>query len=315
MAAGTDGPYAMALAEAIRQPGLDIFHLFNQVGLKVKRDTQGSQQPWVSSSPIDGDFYLRAQRGRTGRSWRAPTLEAPASVQAGASRDAAGARQAGSRRRQPIRIRPRATLAEKGQPQAQIDLGLLLREGLSASTKDYAAALQWFQRAAGQRFAARPVLPRPDVRAWLRRAAQLRHGAGLVSARGGKELSPGRDRGGAVLWHAASACERDLAQRNDLAAARAGQDSPQAQFILGNIYRRGLGRAAGPADSRAMVSARGAAGFRAGARLQLGLMYEHGNGVPQDDAQAMQLLRHAAEKGNALAQNALGMMYRARLRA
>ena len=55
---GTDGPYATALADAIRQPGLDIFHLFNQVGLRVKRDTQGSQQPWVSSSPIDGDFYF-----------------------------------------------------------------------------------------------------------------------------------------------------------------------------------------------------------------------------------------------------------------
>ena len=35
-------PLATALAEAIRKPGLDIFHLFNQVGLAVKRVTQGS---------------------------------------------------------------------------------------------------------------------------------------------------------------------------------------------------------------------------------------------------------------------------------
>ena len=44
---GDDGPYAIALAALMRQPDLDIFRLFNQVGLKVKRDTQGSQLPWV----------------------------------------------------------------------------------------------------------------------------------------------------------------------------------------------------------------------------------------------------------------------------
>jgi len=31
---------------------------FNRVGLAVKRDTGGAQQPWVSSSPIDGNFYF-----------------------------------------------------------------------------------------------------------------------------------------------------------------------------------------------------------------------------------------------------------------
>jgi Caspase domain/Domain of unknown function (DUF4189) len=57
---GSDGhsPYTRALAKTIKQPGLDIFQTFNQVGLTVKRETGGSQQPWVSSSPIDGDFYF-----------------------------------------------------------------------------------------------------------------------------------------------------------------------------------------------------------------------------------------------------------------
>jgi hypothetical protein len=44
----------------IKQAGLDIFQTFNQVGLTVKRETGGSQQPWVSSSPIDGSFYFVA---------------------------------------------------------------------------------------------------------------------------------------------------------------------------------------------------------------------------------------------------------------
>jgi hypothetical protein len=59
---GSDGhsPYTKALATTIKQAGLDIFQTFNQVGLAVKRETSGSQQPWVSSSPIDGSFYFVA---------------------------------------------------------------------------------------------------------------------------------------------------------------------------------------------------------------------------------------------------------------
>jgi hypothetical protein len=59
---GSDGhsPYTRALAATIKQAGLDIFQTFNQVGLAVKRETGGSQQPWVSSSPIDGTFYFVA---------------------------------------------------------------------------------------------------------------------------------------------------------------------------------------------------------------------------------------------------------------
>lgn len=50
---GSNSPYTSALADTIRKPGLDVFQTFNQVGLLVKRATGGSQQPWVSSSPID----------------------------------------------------------------------------------------------------------------------------------------------------------------------------------------------------------------------------------------------------------------------
>jgi uncharacterized caspase-like protein len=57
---GSDGhsPYTRALTTTIKRAGLDIFQTFNQVGLAVKRQTSGSQQPWVSSSPIDGTFYF-----------------------------------------------------------------------------------------------------------------------------------------------------------------------------------------------------------------------------------------------------------------
>jgi uncharacterized caspase-like protein len=53
-----DSPYTKALAQAMRKPGLDVFRTFNEVGLAVARATGGAQQPWVSLSPIAGDFYF-----------------------------------------------------------------------------------------------------------------------------------------------------------------------------------------------------------------------------------------------------------------
>jgi Caspase domain/Domain of unknown function (DUF4189) len=75
---GSDGhsPYTKALAATIRQGGLDIFQTFNQVGLAVKRETGGSQQPWVSSSPIDGAFYFVAPAPQA-----SPQLATPAPSQ------------------------------------------------------------------------------------------------------------------------------------------------------------------------------------------------------------------------------------------
>jgi hypothetical protein len=53
-----DSPFTSALANTIREPGLDIFQVFNKVGLAVKQQTGGGQQPWLASSPIAGNFYF-----------------------------------------------------------------------------------------------------------------------------------------------------------------------------------------------------------------------------------------------------------------
>jgi uncharacterized caspase-like protein len=57
---GNDGnsPFTSALARIIQKPGVGIFDALNEVGLAVKDKTAGAQQPWVSSSPIDGKFYF-----------------------------------------------------------------------------------------------------------------------------------------------------------------------------------------------------------------------------------------------------------------
>ncbi|MGJ4947047.1 caspase family protein [Bradyrhizobium sp. HKCCYLS20291] len=80
---GDDGhsPYTKALAATLTQPGLDIFQTFNQVGLAVKRATSGAQQPWVSSSPIDGAFYFVPPVPQSGPQVAAmPAQEAPATT-------------------------------------------------------------------------------------------------------------------------------------------------------------------------------------------------------------------------------------------
>jgi Caspase domain/YARHG domain len=71
---GDDGhsPYTRALVETMQKPGLDVFQTFNQVGLTVKRATGSSQQPWVSTSPIDGSFYFAG-----GSSGQIATAEPP----------------------------------------------------------------------------------------------------------------------------------------------------------------------------------------------------------------------------------------------
>jgi len=57
---GADGnsPYTKALVQTIRKPGINIFRTFNEVGLAVTSATSGAQQPWVSASPIKGEFYF-----------------------------------------------------------------------------------------------------------------------------------------------------------------------------------------------------------------------------------------------------------------
>ena len=46
------------------------------------------------------------------------------------------------------------------------------------------------------------------------------------------------------------------------------------------------------------------------AQVQLGYVYARGDGVPEDDAEAVRWYRLAAEQGYAIAQNNLGFMYR-----
>jgi hypothetical protein len=55
---GGNSPFAQSLAWGIKQPGLDQFGAFNAVAVHVKKMTKGEQQPWMSNSPIEGQFFF-----------------------------------------------------------------------------------------------------------------------------------------------------------------------------------------------------------------------------------------------------------------
>src|SRR5262249_19716000 len=42
----------------MQHPGYGLFRTFNEVGLAVEKATHGDQLPWVSLSPITGNFYF-----------------------------------------------------------------------------------------------------------------------------------------------------------------------------------------------------------------------------------------------------------------
>ena len=55
---GANGLYTQHLLNAIGQPGNKVEDVFKQVRANVRRDSQGRQVPWESTS-LEGDFYFR----------------------------------------------------------------------------------------------------------------------------------------------------------------------------------------------------------------------------------------------------------------
>ena len=90
--------------------------------------------------------------------------------------------------------------------------------------------------------------------------------------------------------------------------AAAEQGDAEAQFNLGVMYRDGEGVPQDEAEAVRWFRLAAEQGLAVG-QSNLGLMYATGRGVPQDEAEAVRWSRLAAEQGNALGQFNLGLMY------
>jgi hypothetical protein len=56
---GQNGLYTQHLLQALRKPGMKVEDVFKQTRAAVRRDSQGKQIPWESTS-LEGDFYFSA---------------------------------------------------------------------------------------------------------------------------------------------------------------------------------------------------------------------------------------------------------------
>jgi hypothetical protein len=77
--------------------------------------------------------------------------------------------------------------------------------------------------------------------------------------------------------------------------------------IVAVLLVSGVAQAQEPADIAALRVQADAGD--AAAQFNLGFAYSFGEGVPQDDVQAVSWFRQAAEQGHAIAQYNLGVMY------
>lgn len=192
-----------------------------------------------------------------------------ACTSAAALASAEGAGEAMAARADGVSIETLMRLAERGDGEAQAELGDRLAAGRDVP-QDFERAALWRERAAkqgvtraqnalGKQYAAGLGVPKDDEKAlaWLQRASD--------------------------------------------------GDGPDAWFDLGIFYEQkgneAAFREAVTWHSRAVESG------HVGAHAHLGLLYYNGQGVAQDLQRAAELLRHAAAHGDARAQNNLGLMF------
>lgn len=330
---GDDGhsPYTRALAATLRRPGLDLFGTFNQVGLAVKRATGGAQQPWVSSSPIDGSFYFMEapQSASVTDSATTPRDDGPAvpARQESKTRLAASAdfvtdcdRQAANPA-DPQRPRDIAGL-KLGEIQivpALAACSLAMRQypdiprfiyeaGRVAQVQnDYATARQFYEKAAGMDYAASYVnlgqlyqtgngVPKDygEARKWYEKAVAADDPAGLHAM--------------GWLYEQGNGVPQDYAEARRWYEKAIAAGLPVANANLGRLYINGLGGTKDLMKGRSLLETGAAAGEPVAMRL-LGLLYDRGLGVTSDPLRARQWYEKAAAAGDGWGMNNLGALY------
>jgi TPR repeat protein len=287
-----NSPYTRALASTVRHPGLDIFQTFNQVGLAVKRATGGAQQPWVSSSPIDGDFYFVPPPGLSASHQPdAPVQDIPKSPGASDSNDAR---------------RSLEKSANAGDAIAMVKLGFMYEKG-NAGPQDLAGARRWYERAAaaGNTTGMRNmgVLYRDGVgvakdpteaRKWFEKSAAAANSDAMNSL--------------GLFYQTGYGAPADYATARKWfeKAAAAGQSGSMVN--LGFLYEKGYGVNQDVTGARQWYEKAAAAGNVFGMK-NLGVLYRDGIGVARDFTEARKWFEKAAATGNAVGMTNLGNLY------
>lgn len=161
-------------------------------------------------------------------------------------------------------------IAEKGDANAQYNLGLMYARGQGLS-RDYAEAAKWYRKAAEQG------------------NTNAQYNLGVMYANG--EGVP-QDQSAALNWF------KKAAEQGDTAAASS----------LGSLYEVDKGGFKDYAEAMKWYRRAADQGV-ASAQFNLAVMYDIGQGVPKDYAEAIGWYRKAAEQGYAGAMTNLGILY------
>jgi TPR repeat protein len=271
-----------------------VFRLFNEVGLQVKRNTGGSQQPWVSNSPIDGDFYFA---GRATGS--APTAAAGLAAPAGdaellfwqsvmgstnpADFNAYLEQYPTGRFATLARVRMQSSAPQSSAPAQVAAIAIKPPEpdpddpyqrGIAAlKVRNYADAMRIF----------RPMADAGDAR------AQASVGKLYIDGRGVTQ-----NFAEALKWFRMSAAQNDVRGFANLGYAyRNGRGVPQDHVQANQWYKKA-------ADQ----------GY-AGGQVGLAVAYFLGHGVPRDLGEATAWARKAAEQAEPGGESMLGVLIEA----
>jgi TPR repeat protein len=290
-----DSPYTKALVETISRPGVGLFDVFNDVGLSVKKATGGVQQPWVSSSPIEGGFYFAGRAPTDSSSLAAnsdKTNAPPGADQKGVSAGVKVAALSVSRDEQPppgpangqqiAAVGAEEAKSIGGQPETVVGACDRLSSFRFNPARSLESAAADFDRNEANRAVA-------ACRSALTAAPSDPHvmfnlGRALMRAGGGE-------------------AEAVALFRKAAAAGHSG-----AMFSLGLAFANGAGLAKDPAEAARWYRKAADAG-NAAAMSALGFAYEEGAGVEIDPVVAMAWWRKAADAGDTPAMNRLGLAF------
>ena len=140
------------------------------------------------------------------------------------------------------------------------------------------------------------------------KAAQDTRARGLQQAAPRPPVSAPPDAAEALRHGVGAVNKRDYPAAAAWFRKAADQGNAEAQEALGMMYESGMGV---PQDNAEAASwfRKAAEQEHDGAQFRLGGMYESGKGVPQDPAEAAAWYRKAADQGHVNAQSILGYMY------
>jgi hypothetical protein len=299
---GGHSPYTRALVAAMQKPGYGLFKTFNDVGLAVEKATGGQQLPWVSSSPISGNFYFAGKPAPVivNASTTPATTVTPESPAAAAPTWEVRFSPSDDPLRQGIVTdcdRLAAMPDDTGHPRSIA--------GLEVDKINVAAAAPAC-RDAMQRY--------PDVMRFVFEAARV------ATAR--KDFAEARR-----LYDQAAAAGYAMAMNNIGALYEGGNGTPVnyveaarwyqkavdagepiGMVDLGWQYESGHGVKKDYAVARRLYETAVKAGVSSGMN-NLAMMYLYGQGVPRDYDEARRLYEQGAALGNDAAINGLGVLY------